>query len=157
MLMILVKRYHTFTRTIDVPDNQNITKQQKTKRTRDEENKINIPPEVVKDKSITKGLLGCLPFISSSIFLHAGFYYRNNIVANHSLFNSNPEILLWTANLLWVCGFMSIFLFIYHSLSMTKRNHFHSIVPLGLVMVIGITCTSINTYILWYYNAVSFN
>ena len=154
MLMILVKRYHTFTRMINVPDNQNITKQQKTKRSRDEENKINIPPEVVKDKSITKGLLGCLPFISSSIFLHAGFYYRNNIVANHSLFNSNPEILLWTANLLWVCGFMSIFLFIYHSLSMTKRNHFHSIVPLGLVMVIGITCTSINIYILWYYNAL---
>ena len=154
MLMILVKRYHTFTRTIDVPDNQNITKQQKTKRSRDEENKINIPPEVVKDKSITKGLLGCLPFISSSIFLHAGFYYRNNIVANHSLFNSNPEILLWTANLLCVCGYMSIFLFIYHSLSMTKRNHFHSIVPLGLVIVIGITCTSINIYILWYYNAL---
>ena len=154
MRMILVKRYHTFTRTIDVPDNQNITKQQKTKRTRDEENKINIPPEVVKDKSITIGLLVCLPFISSSIFLHAGFYYRNNIVANHSLFNSNPEILPWTANLLWVCGFMAIFLFIYHSLSMTKRNHFHSIVPLGLVMVIGITCTSINIYILWYYNVL---
>ena len=154
MLMILVKRYHTFTRTIDVPDNQNITKQQKTKRSRDEENKINIPPEVVKDKSITKGLLGCLPFISSSIFLHASFYYRNNIIADHSLFYSNPEILLWAANLVWGFSFLAIFLFIYHSLSMTKRNHFHSIVPLGLVMVIGITCTSINIYILWYYNAL---
>ena len=109
MLMILVKRYHTLTRTIDVPDNQNIMKQQKTKTSRDEGDKINIPPEVVRDKSITKGLLGCLPFISSSIFLHAGFYYRNNIVANHSLFNSNPEILLWTANLLWVFSFLSIF------------------------------------------------
>ena len=60
MLMILVKRYHTLTRTIDVPDNQNIMKQQQNKRLRDEENKINIPPEVVKDKSITKGLLGCV-------------------------------------------------------------------------------------------------
>ena len=123
----------------------------------DERDNINIPPEVVKDKSITKGLLGCLPFISSSIFLHASFYYKNNIVANHSLFNSNPEILLWTANLLWVFSFLIIFLFIYHSLSMTRLSHFHSIVPLGLVVVIGITCTSINTYILWYYNAVSFN
>jgi len=154
MLMILVKRYHTLTRTIDVPDNQNIMKQQQNKRLRDEENKINIPPEVVKDKSITKGLLGCLPFISSSIFFHASFYYRNNIVDNHSLFNSNPEILLWTANLLWVFSFLSIFLFIYHSLTMTKRNQFHSIVPLGLVVATGIICTSTNIYILWYYNAI---
>ena len=115
---------------------------------------IKIPPEVVRDKSITKGLHGCLPFISSSIFLHASFYYRNNIITDHSLFYSNPEILLWVANLVWVFSFLAIFLFIYHSLSMAKRNHFHSIVPLGLVLVIGITCTSINIYILWYYNVL---
>ena len=129
-------------------------KQQKNKRLIDRRDNINIPPEVVKDKSITKGLLGCLPFISSSIFLHASFYYRNNVIADHSLFYSNPEILLWIANLVWVSSFLVIFLFIYHSLSMAKRNHFHSIVPLGLVVAIGIACTSINIFILWYYNVL---
>ena len=129
-------------------------KQQKNKRLIDRRDNISIPPEIVKDKSITKGLLGCLPFISSSIFLHASFYYKNNIIADHSLFYSNPEILLWTANLVWVFSFLVIFLFIYHSLSMAKRNHFHSIVPLGLVVAIGIACTLINIYILWYYNVL---
>lgn len=133
---------------------KNIMKQQKNKRLIDGRDNISIPPEIVKDKSITKGLLGCLPFISSSIFLHASFYYRNNIIADHSLFYSNPEILLWAANLVWGFSFLAIFLFIYHSLSMAKRNHFHSIVPLGLVVAIGITCTSINIYILWYYNVL---
>ena len=128
--------------------------QQKSQKLMDGRDRINIPSEVVKDKSITKGLLGCLPFISSSIFLHASFYYRNNVVADHSLFNSNPEILFWTANLVWAFSFLAIFLFAYHSLSMAKRNHFHSIVPLSLVVAIGIVCTCINTYILWYYNAL---
>ena len=129
-------------------------KQQKSQKLMDGQDRINIPPEVVKDKSITKGLLGCLPFISSSIFLHASFYYRNNVVADHSLFHSNPEILFWTANLVWAFSFLAIFLFVYHSLSMVKRNHFHSIVPLGLVGAIAITCTCINIYILSYYNVL---
>jgi hypothetical protein len=129
-------------------------KQQKSQKLMDGQDRINIPPEVVKDKSITKGLLGCLPFISSSIFLHASFYYRNNVVADHSLFHSNPEILFWTANLVWAFSFLAIFLFVYHSLSMVKRNHFHSIVPLGLVVAIAITCTCINIYILSYYNVL---
>ena len=129
-------------------------KQQKSQKLMDGRDRINIPPEVVKDKSITKGLLGCLPFISSSIFLHASFYYKNNVVADHSLFYSNPEILFWTANLVWAFSFLAIFLFVYHSLAMAKRNHFHSIVPLSLVVAIGIVCTCINTYILWYYNAL---
>ena len=126
--------------------------QQKSQKLMDGRDRINIPSEVVKDKSITKGLLGCLPFISSSIFLHASFYYRNNVVADHSLFHSNPEILFWTANLVWAFSFLAIFLFVYHSLTMAERNHFHSIVPLSLVVAIGIVCTCINTYILWYYN-----
>jgi len=129
-------------------------KQQKSQKLMDGQDRINIPPEVVKDKSITKGLLGCLPFISSSIFLHASFYYRNNVVADHSLFHSNPEILFWAANLVWAFSFLAIFLFVYHSLSMVKRNHFHSIVPLGLVVAIAITCTCINIYILSYYNVL---
>ncbi len=129
-------------------------KRQKSQKLMDDRDRINIPPEVVKDKSITKGLLGCLPFISSSIFLHASFYYRNNVVADHSLFHSNPEILFWTAILVWALSFLAIFLFGYHSLSMVERKHFHSIVPLGLVVTIAITCTCINIYILSYYNVL---
>ncbi|SVA32712.1 uncharacterized protein METZ01_LOCUS85566 [marine metagenome] len=129
-------------------------KRQKSQKLMDDRDRINIPPEVVKDKSITKGLLGCLPFILSSIFLHASFYYRNNVVADHSLFHSNPEILFWTAILVWAFSFLAIFLFGYHSLSMVERKHFHSIVPLGLVVTIAITCTCINIYILSYYNVL---
>ena len=115
---------------------------------------INIPVEVVKDKSITKGLIGCFPFIASSIFLHASFYYRDNLVEGHSWFHSNPQILVWVAMSMWGLGVIATCLYVCHSASMPNKWSFHSVVPIGLSVLVGTLFTVVNVYILWYYNVL---
>ncbi|MEC7836905.1 MAG: hypothetical protein VX692_07205 [Chloroflexota bacterium] len=115
---------------------------------------INIPAEVVKDKSITKGLMGCFPFIASSIFLHASLYYKDNLVEGHSWFHFNNQILLWVAMSMWGLGVIATFLFVCHSASMSNKWGFHSLVPIGLSLLVGSLCTVVNVYILWYYNVL---
>ena len=115
---------------------------------------INIPAEVVKDKSITKGLIGCFPFIASSIFLHASFYYRDNLIEGHSWFHSNTQILLWVAMSMWGLGVIATFLFVCQSASMSNKWGFHSLEPIGLSVLVGVLCTAVNIYILWYYNVL---
>ena len=115
---------------------------------------INIPAEVVKDKSITKGLMGCFPFIASSIFLHASLYYKDNLVEGHSWFHFNNQILVWVAVSLWALGVMAICLYVCHSVSMVNRGSFHSLVPIALSVLVGTLCTVVDVYILWFYNVL---
>ncbi len=115
---------------------------------------INIPAEVVKDKSITKGLIGCFPFIASSIFLHADLYYRDNLVDGHSWFHSNTQILVWVAVSMWALGVIAVCLYVCHSASMANKRSFHSLVPIGLSVLVGTLCTVVDVYILWYYNVL---
>ena len=109
---------------------------------------------MVKDKSITKGLMGCFPFIASSIFLHASLYYKDNLVEGHSWFHFNNQILVWVAVSLWALGVMAICLYVCHSVSMVNRGSFHSLVPIALSVLVGTLCTVVDVYILWFYNVL---
>ena len=109
---------------------------------------------MVKDKSITKGLIGCFPFIASSIFLHACLYYRDNLVEGHSWFHFNTQILAWVAGSMWGLGVIAVGLDVCHSVSMANKRSFHSLVPIGLSVLVGTLCTIADIYILWYYNVL---